>query len=230
MRFDPCISLLLVGAVGALAAYPARAAETPERAKAAQPLAGRPSASPASDRHTSEVLYLNFEAGPEYVGLESLHLSQQLVPTTIDTVDVGPAVGVGAGVRVVFLTLGPRFRYGHFRDWDLWTLGAEIGVRVPLDAIEPWISVGAGYAKIGNLPDSRVRVRGYDARLAAGLDYYFNKTLSIGATASGEILGLTRPGVNLNKSTGSVAQDVLAYDGSAVGFALMAGVVTGIHL
>jgi hypothetical protein len=132
-------------------------------------------------------------------------------------------------VRLVFLTLGGRFRYGRFHDWDLWTLGAEVGLRVPLGAVEPWVSLGAGFAKVGRLEDSRVRVRGYDARLGAGADYYFNKMFSVGGAVTGEILGLTRPGVDLNQSMGSVSEDLLQLDGSSVGLALMGAAVVGVH-
>ena len=52
-------------------------------------------------------------------------------------------------------------------------------------------------------------MQGYDIRLNAGLDYYFNKTFSIGGDGDGGVLGLTRPGVDLNQATGSVCGDLL---------------------
>src|SRR6185436_11034082 len=101
--------------------------------------------------HISEVAYLTPEVGVEYVGLESLHLTRELFPSQVHSADVGPVVGVGAGVRLLFVTLGPRFRFGHFRDWDLWTLDAEVGFKAPLGAVEPFIGLGAGYARVGRL-------------------------------------------------------------------------------
>jgi hypothetical protein len=41
---------------------------------------------------------------------------------------------------------------------------------------------------------------------------------------------MTRPGVDLNQATGSVAEDVYKLDGSSVGIALMASAVVGLHL
>jgi hypothetical protein len=190
-----------------------------------------PSTTPErSVSHLSEIAYLTPEVGVEYVGLETLHLTRELFPSRVHTADVGPVVGVGAGLRFLFLTLGPRFRFGHFRDWDLWSLGAEVGFKAPLGAVEPFIVVGAGYTKLGSLQDAGVRVQGYDIRVGAGLDYYFNKTFSIGGAATAELLGMTRAGVDLNRATGSLSEDVYKLDGSSVGIAMMASAVAGVHL
>jgi hypothetical protein len=180
--------------------------------------------------HMSEFVYVTPEVGVEYVGLETLHLTRELFPSQVHTADVGPVVGVAAGLRLLFLTLGPRFRFGHFRDWDLWTLDAEVGFKAPLGAVEPFFALGAGYAKLGSLRDRGVRVQGYDIRVNAGLDYYFNKAFSIGGIATGELLGMTRPGVDLNQATGSVSEDVYKLEGSSVGVAVMASAVVGLHL
>jgi hypothetical protein len=180
--------------------------------------------------HISEVVYLSPELGVEYVGLESLHLTRELFPSRVHVADVGPMVGVGAGLRLLFLTLGPRFRFGHFRDWDLWTLDAEVGFKAPLGAVEPFIGLGAGYAKLGSLQDAGVRVQGYDVRLNVGLDYYFNKTFSVGGAATAELLGMTRPGVDLNRATGSVSEDVYKLDGSSIGLVMAATAIVGVHL
>jgi hypothetical protein len=72
-------------------------------------------------------------------------------------------------------------------------------------------------------------VRGYDGRLGLGVDYYFNKMFSVGGSATGEILGLTRPGVDLNQSMGSVSKDLLQLDGTSLGLALMGAAVVGVH-
>jgi hypothetical protein len=180
--------------------------------------------------HISEIVYLTPEIGAQYVGLETLHLTRELFPSRVHNADIGPVVGIGAGVRFLFVTLGPRFRFGHFRDWDLWTLDAELGFKAPLGAVEPYIAIGGGYAKVGRLQDSKIRVQGYDIRLNAGVDYYFNKTFSIGGVATAELLGLTRPGVDLNEATGSVSEDVYKLDGSSVGLAIMASAGVGVHL
>ena len=193
--------------------------------------ADSPKAAPAqSESHLSELFYVNADLGPQYVGLQQLHLTKDLVPSTVHATDVGPAVGVGAGVRLVFITIGPRFRYGSFRDWDLWSLDAEVGLRVPLGALEPWLLVGAGYSKLGRLQERSVRVQGYDIRLGMGVDYYFDRMFSLGGGITGDVLGMTRPGVDLNEQTGSVDADVYKLDGSSVGIALVGSVTAGFHL
>ena len=222
------LGVLLGALVGALWAGHAQAAGAVR--PAANVRSAETAEAPKSQSHLSELFYVNAELGTEYVGLETLHLSTELVPSTVNRADIGPAVGVGAGLRLAFLTLGPRFRFGEFRDWDLWTIGAEVGFRAPLGRFEPWLSLGAGFAKVGRLQDSRVQVSGYDGRLGAGLDYYFADHFSIGGAATAEILGLTRAGVNLNRSTGSVNDDLLKLDGSAMGLAVMGAVQLGAHL
>jgi hypothetical protein len=226
-----CCALLLE-----LVSNSASAAQTPPAAPA-PPAQGAPGPtsedSKSSPSHLTEFFYLNGEVGAEYVGLESLHLTRELVPSTVSSTDVGPLVGVGAGIRLVFLNLGPRFRYGHFRDWDLWTLNGELGFRAPLGAVEPYLLFGAGFAKLGRLQgihNNDVRITGYDIRLGAGFDYYFGRYVSLGAFASGEVLGLTRPGAKLNESTGSVRDDLLQYDGSSVGAAGTLSALVGLHL
>jgi hypothetical protein len=206
-------------------------------AKASPSGADEPRAAPAerSVSHLSEIVYLTPEVGAQYVGLETLHLTRKLFPSSLHSADIGPVVGVGAGFRFLFLTVGPRFRFGHFRDWDLWTLDAEVGFKVPLGAVEPYFALGGGYVRLGSLQrvslqDPGARVQGYNIRLNAGLDYYFDKMFSIGAVASGELLGMTRAGVDLNQSTGSVSEDVYKLDGSSVGLAIMASAVVGLHL
>ncbi len=178
----------------------------------------------------TEILYFNVEAGAEYVSLQSLHLDEQLLPSTVNTAGIGPALGLGAGLRFVLITLGPRFRFANLPDYDLWSIGGELGLHVPLGAVEPWLRLGGGFAKVGRLQDQRVRISGYDVRLGLGLDYYFSKNWSLGFAGSGEILGLTRPGVNLNEASGSLQEDILKLDGSSVGLAVMGALVFGAHL
>lgn len=197
---------------------------------AGPPLGAAPNRTPEPISHLSEIVYVNAEFGVEYVGLQTLQLTKELVPSRVHTADIGGAAGFGAGIRLLFVTLGPRFRFGHFRDWDVWTLNAEVGFKIPLGALEPYVVFGAGYAKVGSLKDSRVRIQGYDIQLGFGADYYFNKAFSVGGTATAELFGLTRPGVDLNQGTGSISDDVYKLDGSSVGAAIMASAVVGFHL
>ncbi|HMJ51717.1 MAG TPA: hypothetical protein VK540_06555 [Polyangiaceae bacterium] len=209
---------------------PAEPADPGAPAGPAAPAGSAPNQTQAPISHISEFLYVNAAFGVQYVGLETLHLTKELFPSQVHNADIGGAASFGAGVRLLFVTLGPRFQFGHFRDWDLWTLDAEVGFKIPLGALEPYILFAGGYAKVGSLRNSRVRIQGYNIRLGFGADYYLNKAFSIGGSATADLLGLTRPGVDLNQGTGSVSEDIYKLDGSSVGAALMASAVVGFHL
>jgi hypothetical protein len=206
----------------------------PRRSAVAEETRARPPARAAESKSTGW-LYLDAEAGAEYVGLESLRVKRDVVPGTVRHEDTGPLFGVGAGVKLLFLTLGPRFRFGHFRDWDLWTLDLDLGFRAPLGAIEPYLRLGGGYARLGRsldgspAPSAGVTVEGYNARLGFGLDYYVIRGVSLGASLSGELLGMHRPGVNLNSQDG-LLNDAYKFDGASAGIGVTGGVGLGFHL
>src|SRR5882724_10097377 len=133
-----------------------------------------------------DFVYFNVEGGLELVALDALHSSGSLLPSTKKHSSVGPAFGVGAGLQLLFWTAGPRFRFAHFGDWDLWTLNLELGWRIPLGKLEPYATVGGGYARLGHAADDvlgsdrAVGISGFDARLGGGVDYYVSNVLSVG--------------------------------------------------
>ncbi|MBI4705558.1 MAG: hypothetical protein HY744_31070 [Deltaproteobacteria bacterium] len=162
----------------------------------------------------------------------------------------GGFVGLGAGLRLVYFTLGPRFRVGFYPEYHLYSIGGELGVRIPIGRIEPYVNLGAGYSAIGNLSDAiydrvgGVQVSGFDARIGAGLDLYIVPAISVGAAISWEFLVLTRPGVDPTKVSQTVEDlqsqpsadqaeqaraAALAAEGSGYGSAFSAGARLGIH-
>jgi len=46
---------------------------------------------------------------------------------------IRPRGGGGLGARLLYLTIGPRFHFAKFKDLGLWTLGGEVGLRIPSD-------------------------------------------------------------------------------------------------
>ncbi len=123
---------------------------------------------------------------------------------------VGPSFGAGAGVRLVFVTLGLRGRVASFTDsdpthdvhgWTMASLDGELGFRAPLGRLEPYMTLAAGYTTLGGLGDavhglsSGIDVNGFDTRVAIGFDYFLGKNVSLGLNGSAELLALTRPGV-----------------------------------
>lgn len=189
-----------------------------------------------------EFFYLDVEGGFEHLGLETFKADKLGVQTTKQT---GWMVGAGLGLRVIFLTIGPRFRLASFSDYQLWTLNGELGLHIPLGNLEPYFTLGGGYASLGSfsagnigagLNSKDVQITGYNIRAGGGLDYYVTPVFSVGASVSWELLGLARPGVDPNKLSGSGqagaagAQAALyAADGSSLGSAFTGSIVLGLH-
>jgi hypothetical protein len=183
-----------------------------------------------------EFLWLNVELGFEHLGLETFSADNLGLVKTSQT---GLLYGAGLGLRLIFITAGVRFRLGTFDAWQLWTLDAEVGLRIPLGRLEPYLLLGGGYASLGNfgsenigagLNSDDVDVTGYNIRFGGGLDYYVTPVFSVGAAVTGDILGLSRPGVDVSDLQAAETEaEVLAADGSGLGFGVTGTVVLGLH-
>ncbi|HVU01646.1 MAG TPA: hypothetical protein VHE30_07840 [Polyangiaceae bacterium] len=189
-----------------------------------------------------EWFYLNGEIGFEHLGLQTFSSNHLVDSAVVKTTQTGLAVGAGLGLRLVFLTIGPRFRFASFSDYQLWTLNLDLAFRIPLGNLEPWFGLSGGYAALGSFDaanvggtsSSNVKVKGYDVRIGGGLDYYVTPVFSIGGAVTGEMLGLTRPGVDASQLSaaagGSVTADnVYKADGSSLGFGVTVTAVAGLH-
>jgi hypothetical protein len=192
-------------------------------------------------------VWLNVEGGYEHVGLQTFSVNEQaftagFVPTTAN----GGVIGPGLGLRLLFFTLGARGRLGFFDNFQLFSVGPEIGFHIPLGNFEPHLDLGFGYTAMGSFKgavsgaSSAISIRGFDARIGGGLDYYPTSIFSIGANVSWELLGLTRPGLDPSKissikasaSTTDVQNaqaDALALNGTSYGSALAITAVVGLH-
>lgn len=201
--------------------------------------------------HGLEFIYFNVEGGYQNVGLRTLHTSN-LLPETASTSGAGAFFGLGGGVRLIFLTLGPRFRIGQIDGWSTWTLDAEAGIHLPLGRVEPYFIFALGYARFAaNGSDTTfpsltdITIRGFNARLGLGIDYYASKNFTIGASATAEILAMSRSGELPTSPQAQVANceaivdpmqkqqcasaAVYAADGSSLGMAGTLGAVVGLH-
>lgn len=194
-----------------------------------------------------EVAYFDIEVGGQFVDLEAFGTSGRgLLPSVAgaanaETSGFAPSFGVGAGARLLFWTIGPRFRYSSFSDWDLWTLGGEVGVHIPLGNFEPYIALGAGYAKLGHPTsasfgrDSGVSVDGMSFNLSGGADYFLTPVFSIGARAHFDALFLKRASVSpttlTTAASGPEYDSAMLYGeaGSGVGFGASGSLVLGLH-
>ncbi|MCC6553798.1 MAG: hypothetical protein IT372_12360 [Polyangiaceae bacterium] len=194
-----------------------------------------------------EFFYLNVEGGYEHVGLTTFNVDEDnLTAGLIDSSADGGVIGAGAGLRLLFLTLGARARAGFFSDWQLFSAGGELGIHIPLGNLDPHFDLGFGYAGLGSLTSAvsgasdAVSIRGFYARGGGGLDYYVTPSISIGANVSWELLGLTRPGLSLAEAQRiqsdpsadpqKARADLLQAEGTSYGSALAITGVIGLHL
>ncbi len=187
-----------------------------------------------------EFVWLNVEGGVEHLGLQTFREKRLVDSEAIKSVQTGPVFGAGAGLRLLFLTAGARFRLASFSAWQLWTLNAEFGWRVPLGSLEPYFTFGGGYASLGGFDSGRLaeagiasgglRARGFNVRGGAGLDYYLGQTLSLGANLSGEFLFLSRSKASSQAAASNPELAALyAQSGSGIGGGVTLSAVFGVH-
>ena len=173
-----------------------------------------------------EFLWVDVEGGYGYTDLQALASSSLLDGTVLSDASGGLVLGAGAGVRFIFLTFGARFRLTRLDDFDLWTLGGEIGLHLPHGAFEPSFTLGVAYAgaspSVDGLDADGLAMSGISARRGANIDYYVNPLLSFGAHGTFETLALWRSGVE--QPAGSPIVQFYAEDGSGVG---VGGALTG---
>jgi hypothetical protein len=199
-----------------------------------------------------EWLYLDVQGGMQTVGLKTLNIDETTFDADfIPTEQQGFVMGVGVGVRLLFLTFGARARVGLFESWDLFSVGGETGLRLPLGNLEPHFELGAGYTALGSFKSSLqsgavqsaldgTDIAGFYVRVGGGVDYYITPMFSVGAMASIEMLGLTRPGLKPDKineiktdpSLSAVQRgkaDLLQLEGTSYGGAATGMAVVGLH-
>ncbi|HEV8550469.1 MAG TPA: hypothetical protein VGQ57_15600, partial [Polyangiaceae bacterium] len=85
-----------------------------------------------------EFVWLGADVGVMHLGLETFKNDKIVDPAAVKSTQTGLVAGAGAGVRLVFLTLGARFRYAPLPDMKLWSLSAEGGIHAPFGAFEPY--------------------------------------------------------------------------------------------
>jgi hypothetical protein len=198
---------------------------------------------------TRQVFWVDAEGGIESAHLETFHANfENLAVGVLPTDGVGPAVGVGTGVRLWLLTLGIRGRGAEFQSdmigsWELWSLDAEIGIRFPLRRVEPYLTLAGGYTTTGGFQHAvaglanGIDVYGANVRGGAGLDVFLSQTVSIGAQLTGEALMLTRDPVSVRdlltaQQVGTLNEAkarVLQANGASVGTALDVTGGLGLH-
>jgi hypothetical protein len=192
-----------------------------------------------------EFVWLNAEVGYQVVGLETFSKNNLVNAGFTKTRQQGLVVGAGAGVRLIFLTLGGRFRLGNFDAWQLWTANLEAGIHLPIGRVEPYFTLGGGYASIGafdaskttvDLKGAGVNIHGWNGRAGFGLDVYVTNVVTIGANVTGDALFLKRvktdnppqvPGATADEQ--AKINQLYRSDGTSIGASMTATAVVGLH-
>jgi hypothetical protein len=183
-----------------------------------------------------EWVWLNAEIGAQHLGLQTFQANDLVDPTLVKTTQTGLTYGAGLGIRLLVFTIGARFRMGSFDDWQLWTLDAEGGLHIPIGRVEPYLTLGLGYASLGSFSatspaSSKADVKGFNGRLGFGVDVYVSNTFTIGGNLTGDVLFLSRPEVEGAASSGGSAMEarIYAQDGSSIGAGATLTAVAGLH-
>lgn len=152
-----------------------------------------------------EWVWLNADAGFGYVNMASFSESNLSIQKNSSS---GPAFGIGAGVRLLFLTAGVRARDLQLSAFNLWEIDGEAALHMRIWRIDPYFGARGGYAFVGSLDSSSVQtaagtqpsdvaVHGFNVGAMVGIDYYFSSLVSLGFDGNMEFLFLKRPPVPL---------------------------------
>jgi hypothetical protein len=174
------------------------------------------------------------EAGISWASLGLLSNSDLVDGDVVSEQGFGPVFGGGAGARLLYLTAGARVSYALLDEFTMWSLGAEVALRVPYGSFEPYAFVGGGFVQalsfsaedevyaLGDRTGDLGASGGF-ARLGGGADYFVTPVFSTGLRLEADFTFLSRDAV-LESGAG-----VYSEDGSAVGLTASALVVLGLH-
>ncbi len=195
-----------------------------------------------------EWVYLNADAGYGYANMTSFSSSSLGLANSQGS---GFTWGVGAGVRLLFLSAGVRLRNELLDNpGSLWTLDLEAAFHMRVWRIDPYFGVRGGYDWVGSFSTNAVSsatntatgmaatpavsIYGFDAGPMLGIDIYFSSLVSVGAEANAQFLFLNRPkpplpaGVDETTLPANV-RTIYDQSGSSVGFGGTATAHLGIH-
>jgi hypothetical protein len=128
-----------------------------------------------------EFFWLSGDVGLAYLDL-AVSAPGRLLPGLAES-GFGPSYGGGIGARLLYFSTGARFRLVNLGSYDVWTLGLELGVRLPLGAFEPYARASGGYlgALRAETLGQQLSVNGFTTRFSGGADYYISDAFSLGA-------------------------------------------------
>jgi len=165
----------------------------------------------------------------------------------------GPAFDLGLGLRFVVLVIGARVKYNALSAFNMWQLDGQVGLKLPISKLDILIAGHGGYSFLGSLGDAPqatnsatptnkddVKVRGFNAGLDFGIDYYLSSIFSVGAGGFVDFLFLNRPSLPLPAAVAALPDNdpnkqqlvndpLYKQSGSSVGLGLGGGLRLGLH-
>jgi hypothetical protein len=170
-----------------------------------------------------DFFYVEGELGVQYLAPEAFHGPMLLASSKKS--DIGPSLGAGFGIRLLYFTVGPHVRYAPFSSFRLLTVDLDLGWHVPLGRLEPYAILAAGYCALGSDAKPGGDFFGWNLRLGGGIDYYVSNVLSVGGSMTAEIVRLRISGLD-----GVPQQDPsLQPDAYGLGIGLTLSGVVGLH-
>jgi hypothetical protein len=186
-----------------------------------------------------EWVYLNADVGSAFTDLVSLKSSNWQLQ---DNSASGPALGLAAGVRLVFLSAGIHVRDLQLSSFSLWETDLEAALHFRIWRFDLYLGARGGYAFLGSFSADSLRtstgssasdvtVHGWNVGPSLGLDFYISKLVSVGVDTNAEVLFLKRPPLPLQpgQTVAPQYEGLYADSGSSVGAGFVGVGHLGIH-
>lgn len=176
-----------------------------------------------------QFFWIDAELGGRWSDFALISDSGLLDGEDIQATNLLPTIGLGAGVRFLYFTVGARYRLNLTGDLPFWTAGLEGALRVPMGNWEPYALVGGGYLrtlqyedKCGGCYKDLVISGGY-AAIGGGIDYFVTPVFAVGTRLDVEVPFVSRDALP------QATEGVYATDGSAVGLSANLGLHLSLH-
>lgn len=184
------------------------------------------------DGGDSEIFWIDLDFGFSWVDLVRFN-ADNFIPETEKTSATGYTTGLGLGFRFAIVTVGARATLSSYTDFEVGTVGIDLGLRIPIPVIEPYIRGGLSYAWMGDadyevFDESVTEVTGLAASIGGGFDIYLHPRLSLGAGFDAVFLNLSRQKID-GGVVGMVGDVDVSETGDSVGFLLRATAHAGLH-
>lgn len=184
------------------------------------------------DDGNSEIFWIDLDFGFSWIDLVRFN-ADNFIPETEKTTGTGYTAGFGLGFRFAIFTVGARATLSSYTDFEIGTVGIDLGLRIPIPVVEPYLRGGLSYAWMGdaNYEDaglSETEVTGLAATIGGGVDIYVHERLSFGGGVDAVFLNLSRQKIT-SGAIGMVGDVDVSETGDSVGFQLRATAHAGLH-